>query len=203
VNRALIVCGASGVGKSSVAAKISQVLAATGVPSAFIDVDAIAQFGPAPWDRREGVSFHDTLKCKNVGSLWLNFRDAGALNLIVAAHVDSLELREQYQRALEGCALQVALLTAHPDHLKERLTGRPPDPFHPMTYAEDGTVRQEVFERVPAEQTRLQAAEVHDFSVANNTSPAQTAARVLELAGWLNTDHSPGATPSAPPPRKS
>lgn len=65
-----------------------------------------------------------------------------------------------------------------------------------MTYAEDGAVRQEVFERVPAEQARLQAAGVHDFSVANDTSPAQTAARVLELAGWLNTDHLPGAMPS-------
>ena len=195
VNRALIVCGASGAGKSSVAAKISQVLAATGVSSAFIDVDAIAQFGPAPRDRREGVSFYDALKCKNVGSLWLNFRDAGAHNLIVAADVGSLELRARYQRALEGCAVQVALLIAHPDHLKERLTGRPQDRFHPMTHAEDGTVRQDVLERVLAEQARLQAAGVHDFAVVNSTSPAQTAARVLELAGWLSADRPPGAMP--------
>lgn len=131
VNRALIVCGASGAGKSSVAAEISQVLAATGASSAFIDVDTVAQFGPAPRGCREGVSFYDTLKCKNVGSLWLNFHQAGAVHLIVAAHIDSLQVRAQYESALEGCALRVALLIAPLDLLKERLIGRPRDPFHP------------------------------------------------------------------------
>jgi predicted kinase len=193
VNRALIVCGASGVGKSSVAAEISQVLEAAGASSAFIDVDTVAQFGPVPWRRRRGVSFYDTLKCKNVGSLWLNFREAGALHLVVAAHVDSLRLRAQYERALEGCAVQVALLTAPPDLINERLTARPRDPFHPMTYVKDGAIRPEVLEGVSAEQTRLRTAGVHDFCVVNDASPAQTAARVLELAGWRAPDGSPGA----------
>jgi hypothetical protein len=193
VNRALIVCGTSGVGKSSIAAEISQVLAATGASSAFIDVDTVAQFGPAPWPRQQELPFYDALKCKNVGSLWLNFRDAGALHIVIAAHVDSLQLRTQYERALEGCALQVALLIAPPSLLRERLTGRPPDPFHPMTHTNDGAIRQEVLDRVSAEQARLQAAGVHDFAVVNDASPAQAASSVLELAGWLSTADSPGA----------
>ena len=187
VNHALIVSGTSGVGKSNVAAEIVQVLTATDASTAFIDSDTVAQFGPAPWRRRQGVSFYDTLKCKNVGSLWRNFRDAGALHLVVAAHVDSLQLRAQYERALEGCALQVALLIAPPGLLKERLAGRPRDSFHPMTYAKDGTIRQEVLERVSLEQTRLRAAGVHDFCVVNDGSPAQAAATVLELTGWLRS----------------
>jgi hypothetical protein len=193
VNRALIVCGAGGVGKSSVAAEISQVLAANGAPSAFIDADTVAQFGPAPWHCRQGLSFYDTLKCKNVGSLWLNYHQAGALHLVVAAHVDSLRLRAQYENALQGCAVQVALLIAPLDILKERLTRRPRDPFHPTSHAKDGAIRQRVLERVSAEQTLLQTAGVHDFCVVNDTSPAQAAARVLELAGWLPTDGSPEA----------
>jgi len=191
VCRALIVCGASGVGKSSVAAQICQLLTRAGVSSAFVDVDTLAQFGPAPRRRRQGVSFYDVLKCKNVGSLWPNFRDAGALHLVLAARVDSLQLREQYARALEGCVLQIALLIAPPGRLRQRLTGRQRDPFHPMTHAEDGTVREEVLERVAEEQVRLQAAGVHDFAVVNDASPVQAAARVLELAGWLSVTDSP------------
>jgi len=188
MSRALIVSGAGGAGKSSVAAEISRVLAVAGASHAFIDADTIAQFGPAPWRSRQGRSFYDALKCKNVGSLWQNFHDAGALHLVVAAHVDSLQMRAQYQRALQGCTVQVALLIAPPDVLKERLTRRPRDAFHPMTYAKDGAIRQEVLERVQAEQTHLHTAAVHDFCVVNDTSPAQAAAKVLELAGWLQTD---------------
>jgi hypothetical protein len=193
MNRALIVSGTGGAGKSSVAAEISRVLAAAGASHAFIDVDTIAQFGPAPWRRRQGGSFYDALKCKNVESLWLNFHEAGALHLVLAAQVDSLQLRARYERALEGCAVQVALLIAPPDLLKERLTGRPRDSFHPMSYSKDGAIRQELLERVPADQARLRTAAVHDFCVVNDASPAQAAARVVELAGWLLTDGSPGA----------
>jgi predicted kinase len=193
VGRALIVCGTSGAGKSSVAAEISRVLAASGASSAFIDVDTLAQFGPPPLRHQQGGSFYDTLKCKNVGSLWLNFRDAGALHLVVAAHLDSLQLRAQYEKALEGCTLQVALLIAPGDLLRERLIARPLEAFHPMTHAKDGTVRREVLERVAAEQARLQTAGVHDFAVANDASPVRAAARVLKLAGWLSTIGSPTA----------
>jgi hypothetical protein len=168
-----------------VAAEISGVLAGRGTPCAFVDADTVAHFGPAPWRRRQGVSFHDKLKCKNVASLWLNFRDAGALRLVVAAHVGSVRLRAQYEKELEGCTLQVALLTAPPDLIRERLVGRPRDPFHPKTYANDGIIRQEVLEGVAAEQARLQVAGAHDFAVVNDAAPVRTAARVLELAGWL------------------
>ncbi len=184
VNRALIVCGPSGVGKSSVAAEILGARAGHATPCASVDVDTVAQFGPAPWRRRGEVSFHDMLKCKNVGSLWRNFRDAGALYLVVAAKVDSLQLRVEYEKALKGCALQVALLTAPPELVRERLLGRPRDLFHPKTYADDGAVRQEVLEGVAAEQARLQAARAHDFSVTNDAAPGDAAARALELAGW-------------------
>jgi len=191
VCRALIVSGTSGAGKSSVAAQICQLLTRAGASSAFIDVDTLAQFGPAPWRSRQGVSFYDMLKCKNVSSLWPNFRDAGARHLVLAAHVDSLQLREQYERALEGCVLQVALLIAPPGRLRQRLTGRQRDPFHPMTHAEDGTVRQDALERVAGEQGRLQAAGSHDFAVVNDASPGQAAVRVLKVAGWLNVTDSP------------
>jgi len=191
VCRALIVSGASGAGQSSVAARICQLLTRAGASSAFIDVDTLAQFGPAPWRSRQGVSFYDMLKCKNVSSLWPNFRDAGAGHLVLAAHVDSLQLREQYERALEGCVLQVALLIAPPGRIRQRLTRRQRDPFHPMTHAEDGTVRQEALERVAEEQARLQAAGFHDFAVINDASPGQAAVEVLKLAGWLSVTDSP------------
>ncbi len=120
MNRTLIVCGASGVGKSSVAAEVSRVLASTGRSVAFIDVDTVAQFGPAPWDRRDEVSFYDTLKCKNVEALWVNFRGLGARHIAIAACVDGLRLRAQYEQALKDCALQVALLVAPPELPRER-----------------------------------------------------------------------------------
>ena len=184
MKRALILCGASGAGKSSVGSEICRVLAGRGTPCAFVDADTVAQFGPAPRRSQEGASFYDSLKCKNVGSLWLNFRDAGALYLVVAAHIGCVQLRTQYEQVLEDCAVQVALLTAPTDLIRERLAMRPLDPFHWSSYTKDGTVRQRMRERVAADQARLEASRAHDFAVVNDAALAQAATRVLELAGW-------------------
>ena len=86
-----------------------------------------------------------------------------ARHLVVAAHVGDVQLRAQYEQALEGCALQIALLTAPPDLLRERLVKRPRDQSHWNFYAKDGAIRQEVLERVAADQARLQATRVHDL----------------------------------------
>jgi hypothetical protein len=185
VDRALIISGAAGVGKSSVAAAVGRALSDVGRSVAVVDVDTLAQFGPAPWRRRDGLSFYDELKCKNVGAVWANFRDAGACHLVVAATIDSHRLRGQYVNALEECAVHVALLVAPRRLLIDRLVGRKDDLFHPRAHAPDGAVRQEALAGVHADQERLQAAAVEDFTVANDTSVGEAASAVMRWAGWV------------------
>jgi adenylylsulfate kinase-like enzyme len=96
VDRGLILSGTAGAGKSTVAAEIAGRLADIGASFASIDADTVAQFGPAPRRDREGLSFYDTLKCRNVPSLWENFREAGARHLVIAASIDSFSLRAHF-----------------------------------------------------------------------------------------------------------
>jgi len=160
MNRGLIVSGASGAGKSSVAGEISGAwrAAVRRAPSSMSTRSHSS--GRHPQSVGKGRRSTACSSAKSVGSLWLNLRDAGALHLVVAAQIRSVHLRGQYQKALEDCALQVVLLTAPPDLLRQRLVARPPDPFHSKTYGKDGAVRQEVLEGAASEQGRLQAAEV-------------------------------------------
>lgn len=184
VSDALLISGVSGVGKSIVASAIARLLATDGRVFAVVDVDTLAQFGPAPWKRCDGVGFYDYLKCSNLGMIWDTFRAFGATHLVVAANVDTVEVRAAYERALSAQSMQVALLVAEPATIKSRLLGRPADPFHPNALAEDGTVRAEVLGATEANQARLRAAAVEDFTVVNDGAPIEAAHAVLERAGW-------------------
>lgn len=184
VSDGLLISGVSGVGKSIVASAIGRLLATDGKALAVVDVDTLAQFGPAPWKRRDGIGFYDYLKCSNLGMVWENFQACGATHLVVAAIVDKVAVRAAYEQALSARTMQVALLIAEPATIQKRLLGRSSDPFHANTLAEDGTVPADVVGATEANQARLRAAAIEDFTVANDGAPIETAHAVLERAGW-------------------
>ncbi len=64
------------------------------------------------------------------------------------------------------------------------MIGRQSDPFHPKTLARDGSILPEVLERVAEENEHLKTAGAHDFVVVHDSSAAEAAAKVLQLAGW-------------------
>jgi len=154
LSRALLVTGVTGVGKSTVADAIGSVLTRAGTPTAVIDTDMLAQFGPPRGDS----DFYDRLKCTNLAAVWANFRDAGAHFVVVSAVVDTQARRERYAASLAGCEVRMVRLTAPAEVVRRRLLdrGRGETPTLSATHAD-----------------------VADFSVVNDRPPEQVAEEVI------------------------
>jgi energy-coupling factor transporter ATP-binding protein EcfA2 len=129
--RALLVVGASGVGKTSVAHMISRLLSESGRPVAFVDLDSISQFGPPP---RQWASY-DHLRQQNIAALWANFRVAGAQFLVIAGHVNSTVARDNYAAALPDCDLFTVRLVAPTETVRVRIRRRARESGHALDQA--------------------------------------------------------------------
>ncbi len=173
MHRALLLTGTAGVGKSTVADALGQILTARGCVTAVIDTDMLAQFGPPPEPNPGPVRFHDQLKCANLAAVWVNFKAAGAQFVVVSAGIDSLPLRESYVRSLAGCEVRVVRLTADDDIVRSRLRQRDTGP------------RLEQHLRALDRGGRTPAA-MEDFIVTNDRAAADVAQEALVRAGWAD-----------------
>lgn len=118
VTRALFLGGRSGVGKTTVAAEVSRILAAADVAHALIEGDALDQAHPEPW--RRGIPLAE----RNLAAVWRNYREAGWTRVIHTNTVSVLELHP-LTAALGGEVEAVGvLLTADDATAAARLAGR-------------------------------------------------------------------------------
>jgi len=163
VRRALLITGVIGVGKSTVADAVGGALTGAGHVTAVVDTDALAQFGPSP-----GAGFHDRLKCANLAAIWENFKTAGARYAVVSAGIDSAALRRRSAGSLAGCEIRTVRLVAPATTVRDRLLRRDRGDRHLRTLA--------------AQQARLDAAAVEDFTVVNDRPVAVVAHEVIALA---------------------
>ncbi|WP_238019932.1 GNAT family N-acetyltransferase [Dactylosporangium sp. AC04546] len=183
--QALLLTGAAGVGKSTVADAVGRQLAGAGHVTAVVDTDMLAQFGPPPNVGPAGGRLYDELKCVNLASVWTNFRAAGARFLVAAAVIDSVAQRERYVRSLSGCDVRVVRLIADVDTVRIRLRQRDTGP------------KLEQHLRTLDEHSPT-ASSVEDFTVTNDRTPAEVAAGILVRAGWTGQVDRPTADRTPP-----
>ncbi|MFB9237671.1 AAA family ATPase [Plantactinospora siamensis] len=176
IERALLLTGVAGVGKSTVAAAAGGVLAAAGHVTAVVDTDMLAQFGPAPAAHGRSGQFYDELKCANLAAVWANFSAAGARFIVVAAVIESVALREWYAESLAGCDVRLVRLTADDETVRSRLRRRDTGPKLDRHL---GALDQ--YDRAPA------APPVEDFAIVNDRSAVDVAKDVLVRAGWMTS----------------
>lgn len=81
----LWLCGASGVGKSSVGWELSRQVTAAGVKTAYIDFDQVGFCLPSPAHDPD----NHRVKAINLGAMWPNLRAAGARCLVASGVVDT------------------------------------------------------------------------------------------------------------------
>ncbi|SMH42902.1 Predicted kinase [Rathayibacter oskolensis] len=114
----LFLGGRSGVGKSSVAAEVSRLLAMDDVSHAVIEGDNLDQAHPEPWRRGLGLAE------RNLASMWQNYRAAGYHRLIYTNTVSVIEMEPL--AAVLGPAVSTTgvLLTAEDATAEQRLAGR-------------------------------------------------------------------------------
>jgi hypothetical protein len=116
----LILSGPPGVGKTVVAWEIFDQLVAEDHQPALVDLDLLGACWPVPADDPH----NERLKARNLGSVWLNFKDSGARCLIAAGVIESREILRLYGDAVPGSVPTLCSLGAGDDELRDRIVRR-------------------------------------------------------------------------------
>ncbi len=115
-----VISGPVGVGKTSVAEKLSEVLAERQTPHTFIDFDQLRYTYPRPAGDRCG----NTLGLKNLTDVWSNCSQAGAKNLIIANVIEDNSFLDDLRRAIAGASITTIQLSADVAVLEARVRTR-------------------------------------------------------------------------------
>jgi chloramphenicol 3-O-phosphotransferase len=163
----LVLSGAHGAGKSSVAEEIADILDARGIPFAAIDLDWLT------WSNVPGAN-HDELGLltSNLGAVVANYRAAGVRLFVLAYAVADLATLEAL-RTVMAMPVRLVRLAAPLATIEERLGGSP------TRGRADDLVRARSW---IADGTGLGFEEVE----VDNVGPLRdTAMRVLTAIGWV------------------
>ncbi|MFF1573878.1 AAA family ATPase [Leifsonia sp. NPDC058292] len=120
---AVFLNGTVGVGKSTVARAIGDLLAAERVPNAVIDLDDLRRAWPAPSDD----PFNSRLELLNLRPMAANYIAAGARVLVLAGVIETLDAVADYRSALGDAVLTVVRLTVDTEEAERRLIRRHDD----------------------------------------------------------------------------
>jgi broad-specificity NMP kinase len=163
--------GCSGVGKSTVAFALHELLSERDLSHAVIEGDNLDLAYPAPWAAHPSFLLAE----KNLSAMWSNYRALGYRRLIFANTVSVLHIPELSAALGEKVEAVGILLRATSDAVHSRLAAR-----------EHGRALQQHVKRSAAAAVRLDAdtpADVHRVET-DGGNPQEIAARVLELTGW-------------------
>ena len=168
---ALLINGTVGAGKTSVAEMVGDLLTDAGVPNAVIDLDWLRRSWPSP----AGDRFNVAMSLRNLRSVARNYRDAGAVRIVLAGVVETRVERDRHEDAL-GVPLSVCRLRVDLPLVRERLVQR---------HEGKGAALQWHLARSGDLDTILEAAAIDDFTVsATGLSISSTARTVLSTVGW-------------------
>lgn len=162
--------GRSGVGKSSVAAEVSRILAAADVAHALIEGDNLDQAHPEPW--RQGIPLTE----RNLAAMWRNYREAGYARLVYTNTASVVEMPSLTAALGQDVDAVGILLTADDATAAGRLSGR-----------EIGSGLAEAVERSRVAAMRLDADAGGGVRriPTDGRAVADIAAEVVALSGWL------------------
>ena len=167
---AVLLTGTIGAGKSSVAARTSEILHAAGLRHGLVEFDGLAEIYP-PAD--DDDPFNMRLAFHNLRLLLPTFISAGARHLIVSATIESRAQLDEARIALRPYDVTVALITAPPNVVAERIRRR-----------EHGALLDDFLARTDALATTIAGAGVADLEVHNDGSVTDAAEELLARLGW-------------------
>jgi adenylylsulfate kinase len=166
--RVLVITGSMGAGKTTVMAEASDLLTASDIVHAAIDLDALG-IRHAP----DATAHH--IEYRNLVAVWRNYADAGITRLLIAEAIERREELELLQQAIPGSQLLICRLTASVETMQQRVRTREP-----------GALQEAFVARVTELEALLDEAKVEDFSLDNSDRAVTDVAReMLVRAGWL------------------
>ncbi|WP_346176382.1 hypothetical protein [Streptomyces cuspidosporus] len=116
----LWLCGATGVGKSTVGFQVFRKALGDGRTAAYLDLDQIGFCGPTPADDPR----NHRVKSRNLAALWRAYRAVGARCLTVVGHVEDESVLQAYTDALTPATVTLCRLHAGREELTRRILGR-------------------------------------------------------------------------------
>ncbi len=162
--------GRSGVGKSTVAFALHDLLTLKQVRHAVIEGDCLDLAYPAPWK--------DHLAERNLAAIWANYRELGYRRLIYTNTVSILEAPTLTEAMGDVNAVTSILLEASDSTVAQRLAQR-----------EQGDSLEQHLERSITMARRLDERadnQVHRINTDGKT-PTHVAERILELSHWVES----------------
>jgi chloramphenicol 3-O-phosphotransferase len=178
----LVLCGAPGTGKSSVAWETYWSLMREGVPVAHIDLDGIG-YGPP------GHSGSFDLKFANVAALWRVYSDTGASALVVSGLRRLQSDVLACAAAVPGSTVTAVVLTVTPEEQRERILTRASTRYGLACGGSSSAQTPEALERVvtsAGQQLEGEADEITNALVLDTTGVpvVELARQLLRATAW-------------------
>ena len=183
----LLLCGAPGTGKSSVAWEVYWLLMREGVPVAHVDLDGIG-YGPP------GHSGSFDLKFANVATLWQSYSDAGASALVVSGlrRLESDVLARA--AAVPGSAVTAVVLTVTAEEQRARIITRANTRYGLERGGGSSAQTPDALEQVvtsAAQQLEDEADEIPDALVLDTVGVpvVEIGRQLLRATGWPDSQN--------------
>jgi predicted ABC-type ATPase len=181
----LLICGPTGVGKSTIAFRLHMQYLHSELTAGYVDLDQIGFISPA---RPDDPGNHQ-IKARNLAAMWRNYHAAGATHLIAAGPIESNTHLQAYVDAFPGATVTLCRLHAGPDELTDRVMSRGaggswPQPGDPLrgksaeylrAIADQAISADSVFERENVGTVRIDT---------DGRAPEESAALIAAATGW-------------------
>jgi adenylylsulfate kinase-like enzyme len=116
----LLICGPTGVGKSTVGWEVYMRLRGAGLTAAYLDLDQVGFCRPAP----PGDPANHRVKASNLTAIWATYRAAGAQCLVAVGPVEDGRAAAAYAGGLPAAAMTLCRLHAGAGELTRRILRR-------------------------------------------------------------------------------
>jgi hypothetical protein len=161
-----------GVGKSSVLAEASDILALRHIVHAAIDLDALGLAHLPSAADNDGIMY------RNLESICKNYAGLGITRLLLARAMEDRAELELCQSKVSAANTTVCRLVASIAEMQQRIKMR-----------ETGTLQRQYVDRIAILDAILDRAALEDFVVVNeNRSLRDVAQEMLVKAGWISAD---------------
>jgi adenylylsulfate kinase-like enzyme len=181
----LLVCGPTGVGKSTIAFRLYMQYLNAHLTAAYVDLDQIGFVRPA--HRRDPGSHQ--LKARNLAAMWRNYHAAGATHLVAAGPVGSNAELQTYAGAFSAATITLCRLHAGPDEMTRRVMSRGgggswPQPGDPLRGQPAGYLRA-VADRAISADGAFEREQLGSVRIdTTGRTPDESADLIAAATGW-------------------